>query len=124
MPIGETYLLEKDEELRIEVDFKEENKDEVIYIELLSGIAEIFGTEMVINPGKSVRYKFHHGAKFSVYTYHGCSLTVYGQNKTAPYKSKDHPMIQYLNVHSALEDMRCQADKLDNGQGPTGKIQL
>ena len=117
MPIGETYLLEKDEELRIEVDLL--NEQEVIYVELLSGIAEIFGTEMVINPGKSVRYKFNHGAKFSVYTYHGCSLTVYGQNQKTPYKSKNHPMIEHINVHSALEDMRSQADKLDNGQGPT-----
>ena len=117
MPVGETYVLEKDEELRIEVDLQ--NREEVIYVELLSGKAEIFGTEMVINPGKSVRYKFHHGAKFSVYTYHGCSLTVYGQNRITPYKSKEHPMIQYLNVHSALEDIRSQAANLDNGQGPT-----
>ena len=107
MTIGETYVLEKDEELRIEVDLQ--NKEDVVIVELLSGVAEIFGTEMVINPGKA-RYTFHHGAKFSVFTYHGCSVKVYGQNQIEPYRSKEHPMVQYLNVHSALEDMRVKAE--------------
>lgn len=112
MVIGERYELEKDEELRIEVDLA--NKEENIMIELLSGIGEIFGTEMVIG----TKYKFHHGAKFSVYTYHGCALTVFGLNQTRPYKSKEHPMIQYLNVHSGLEDLRCKVDKEGLEMGP------
>lgn len=110
MVIAERFELEKDEELRIEVDLT--NKDEYVFVELQTGVAEIFGTEMVMG----TKYKFAHGAKFSAYTYHGCSLLVYGQNQIPPYKSKEHPMIQYLNVHSALEDMRQK-----NDQGPGKK---
>ena len=75
-------------------------------MELLNGVAEIFGTEMV----KDFKYKFHHGSKFSVYTYHGCTVNVFGRNQIAPYKSKEHPMIQYLNVHHALENLRKESD--------------
>ena len=76
------------------------------FVELLNGVAEIFGTEMV----KDFKYKFHHGSKFSVYTYHGCTVNVFGRNQIAPYKSKEHPMIQYLNVHHALENLRKESD--------------
>ena len=75
MVIGERFELEKDEELRVEVELQ--NSEEHVFVELQTGIAEIFGTEMVIG----TKYQFNHGAKFSVFTYHGCSLTVYGQNK-------------------------------------------
>ena len=118
MVIGERYELEKDEELRIEVDLQ--NKEENVFVELLNGVAEIFGTEMVTG----TKYRFSHGAKFSVFTYHGCSLTVYGQNLSPPYKSKEHPMIQYLNVHSALEDMRREADKIDDPEKSGPKIMV
>ena len=112
MSIGERYELEPDEELRVEVDLVV--KDELCYVELLNGIAEIFGTEMV----KDFKYKFHHGSKFSVYTYHGCTVNVFGRNQIAPYKSKEHPMIQYLNVHHALENLRKESDTNENKIGP------
>ncbi len=112
MVIGERFELEQDEELRIDVDPKGK---ELVMVELLSGVAEIFGTEMVIG----TKYRFRHGAKFSVYTYHGCSVTVYGQNEEKlPYKSKEHQMIQYLNVHSGLEDLRTAADGDGSKNGP------
>jgi polyribonucleotide 5'-hydroxyl-kinase len=41
-------------------------------VELRSGMAEIFGTEMVQN----AEYKFHSGAKLSVFTFHGCQVLV------------------------------------------------
>ena len=47
-------------------------QDETITVELKSGIAEIFGTEMVLN----TKYSFRSGAKFAVYTYHGCQILV------------------------------------------------
>jgi polynucleotide 5'-kinase involved in rRNA processing len=64
-----------------------------------------------VNVEQTLTLIFNQGAKFSVYTYHGCSLMVYGRNEVAPYKSKEHPMIQYVNVHSALEKMRTAQDK-------------
>jgi len=85
-----------------------------VFVELQTGQAEIFGTEMV----KDFKYKFHHGSKFSVYTYHGCTVNVFGRNQIAPYKSKEHPMIQYLNVHHALENLRKESDTKENKTGP------
>ena len=113
MSVGERYELEVDEELRIDVDL--DQKGEICMVELMNGYAEIDGTEMV----KDFKYKFHHGRKFSVYTYHGCTVTVYGRNPdTNLYKSKEHPMIQYLNIHSALERKRKEADAKDSKVGP------
>ena len=47
-------------------------QDETITVELKSGIAEIFGTEMVLG----TKYAFRSGAKFAVFTYHGCQILV------------------------------------------------
>jgi polyribonucleotide 5'-hydroxyl-kinase len=47
-------------------------QDETISVELKAGIAEIFGTEMVLN----TKYVFRTGAKFAVFTYHGCQILV------------------------------------------------
>jgi hypothetical protein len=55
MAIGERFELEKDEELRIEVELL--NKEEHIFVELLTGLGEIFATEMVIG----TKYKFNQG---------------------------------------------------------------
>lgn len=63
------FQLEQDEELRIEVDCA---KGEKVTVELMSGIAEIFGTEMVTN----TKYKFGSGTKLAVFTYQGCSIKV------------------------------------------------
>ena len=43
---AKTFKLEADEELRVEVDC---GKNDKVIVELKSGHAEIFGTEMVIN---------------------------------------------------------------------------
>ena len=110
--VGERFELVADEELRVEVDLVKQ--DETCLVELVNGVAEIFGTEMV----KDFKYKFYHGNKFSIYTYHGCSVNIYGQNQISPYTSKEHPMIQYLNIHHALETKRKEADDNDSKFGP------
>ena len=46
MDNGKIFKLEADEELRIEVDC---GKNDKVVVELKSGHAEIFGTEMVVN---------------------------------------------------------------------------
>ena len=50
-------------------------------MELKSGTAEIFGTEMVLN----TKYKFKQGAKIAVYSFHGCQVFVSGQLEVQPY---------------------------------------
>lgn len=66
---AELYQVEQDEELRVEVDCP---KGEKVTVELKQGMAEIFGTEMVMN----TLYTFGSGAKFSVHTFHGCQILV------------------------------------------------
>ncbi|RNA25315.1 CLP1 -like protein [Brachionus plicatilis] len=52
-------------ELRIETTGK-------CTIQLKSGFAEIFGTEL----SKNKEYTFQNGGKFAVFTWHGCTLTI------------------------------------------------
>ncbi len=108
--------MEQDEELRMEVDCP---KDKSMIVELKSGMAEIFGTEMVQNTS----YVFPHGSKFSVFTYHGCQILVKGSSEIAPYTSKETPMIMYANVHAALEQMRKEAETSPptGGEGVEGE---
>lgn len=69
----------------------------------------MFGTELV----KSKTYEFHTGAKVAIFTYQGCVLQVVGK-MDVHYIAKETPMIQYLNCHSALEQIRQTADETDD----------
>jgi len=107
-----TYKLESDEELRIEVDCP---KAEKISVELMGGVAEIFGTEMV----NHTKYFFSSGAKIAVFTYHGATVEVQGNLEVEPYSSKETPMMIYLNTHAALEQLRQKAEQAQDGsRGP------
>ncbi|XP_038044313.1 polyribonucleotide 5'-hydroxyl-kinase Clp1-like [Patiria miniata] len=101
------YKLEKDSELRFEVE-----TDEIVELRLKEGLAEVFGTELL----KSRVYKFTSLAKVAVYTWHGCSLNLKGKTEVA-YISRDTPMTVYLNTHAALEQMRQQAEQ-EGTRGP------
>lgn len=103
MSTDQIFELGEDEELRVEVDCA---KTESVSIELKSGIAEMFGTEMVQN----TKYTFKTGAKFAIFTYHGCQIQISGKLEVQPYTSKETPMIMYLNIHAGLEQMRVLAD--------------
>lgn len=72
----------------------------------------MFGTELV----KSKQYEFTTGAKVAIFTYQGCVLSVVGHLESH-YIAKETPMIQYLNCHAALEELRKHADET-NGVGP------
>jgi len=109
-PKENVYKLEQDEELRIEADCP---KGENISVELKAGVAEIYGTEMVLN----TKYTFSSGAKIAVYTFHGCTIEVVGNSEVDPYSSKETPMIMYLNTHAALEQLRTKAEQ-DSTRGP------
>ena len=59
------FVLEALSELRIETNIK-------CTIQLKSGLAEIFGTEL----SKNKEYIFPNGGKFAVFTWHSCTVTI------------------------------------------------
>nr|KAF6342667.1 cleavage factor polyribonucleotide kinase subunit 1 [Pipistrellus kuhlii] len=101
------FELERETELRFEVE-----ASQTVQLELLAGMAEIFGTELTRNK----KFTFDAGAKVAVFTWHGCSVQLSGRTEVA-YVSKDTPMLLYLNTHTALEQMRRQAEK-EEERGP------
>jgi len=107
---SQIFKLDSEEELRIEVDC---GKTDKVVVELKSGHAEIFGSEMVIN----TKYQFTTGAKIAVFTYQGCAVQVQGKMEVDPYTSKETPMLMYLNTHAALEQLRQKAEENKN-RGP------
>lgn len=72
----------------------------------------MFGTELV----RGKRYEFVTGAKVAVFTFHGCTLRVIGK-MDIHYIAKETPMVQYLNSHAAIEQLRIEADE-KNENGP------
>lgn len=110
--IIQEFVLEQDNELRFEV----ESKNEKVYLTLKSGTAEIFGTELV----KAKTYEFISGAKVAVFTWHGCVVEVKGKTDVI-YIAKETPMVIYSNCHAALEIMRTEAEK-ENKRGPIAMI--
>ncbi|CAF0776812.1 unnamed protein product [Brachionus calyciflorus] len=59
------FTLEPLTELRIETSVK-------CTLQLKSGFAEIFGTEL----SKNKDYTFPNGGKFAAFTWHGCTITI------------------------------------------------
>ncbi|POS83130.1 hypothetical protein EPUL_003438 [Erysiphe pulchra] len=84
--------------------------DKTIQVRILSGTAEIFGTEIALNHV----YKFQ-GIKSAIFTWHGCRIEVKGECEE--YMAEETPMIQYANTHFALEMLREKAEK-NNTDGP------
>lgn len=95
------WRLSADQELRVEVASDKEAK-----IVITDGQAEIFGTELVRNKV----YNFGSKAKVAVYTWHGCTVQVTGELEVG-YVSSETPMVVYLNVHMAIEQMRQKVEK-------------
>uniref|UniRef100_G1RQN5 Cleavage factor polyribonucleotide kinase subunit 1 n=1 Tax=Nomascus leucogenys TaxID=61853 RepID=G1RQN5_NOMLE len=99
------FELERETELRFEVEASQS-----VQLELLTGMAEIFGTELTRNK----KFTFDAGAKVAVFTWHGCSVQLSGRTEVA-YVSKDTPMLLYLNtITSRLADVfnqRCEVNR-------------
>lgn len=106
-PDAQEFKLEEQTELRFEVEANCK-----VTIELKSGTAEIFGTELV----KNKKFSFQSGEKIAVFTWHGCALELVGKPEVA-YVAKETPMVFYGNLHGALEQMRSKAEKNDTS-GP------
>ncbi|TPR01566.1 Inositol polyphosphate kinase family protein [Aspergillus niger] len=124
--------LPKGSEWRFEVAF-----GTTVRVKLLAGTAELFGTELA----PSQTYTFS-GTKAAIYTWHGCTLEVSageaitGLDSLAPggtngttarglgaggcqseYVAEETPMVEYANVHFALETLRQEA-KATGKDGP------
>ncbi|KAF8764059.1 protein CLP1 homolog [Argiope bruennichi] len=106
-PEAQEFKLEEQTELRFEVEANCK-----VVLELKSGTAEIFGTELV----KNKKFNFSSGEKIAVFTWHGCTLELLGKPEVA-YVAKETPMVFYVNLHAALEQMRMKAEK-DDSKGP------
>ncbi|XP_048486316.1 protein CLP1 homolog [Plutella xylostella] len=106
------FKLDPDSELRFEV----ESKNEKVVLEVKSGYAELFGTELV----KGKAYEFHTGAKVAVFTWHGCTVELRGRTEVS-YVAKETPMVIYLNVHAALEQQRVAAEQ-EGTRGPVTMV--
>ncbi|XP_011865194.1 PREDICTED: protein CLP1 homolog isoform X2 [Vollenhovia emeryi] len=95
--VVQRFKLDPDCELRFEV--KSKNK---VTLELISGLAEVFGTELV--QGK--KYEFTTEANIAVYApWHDCVVELVGLPGSS-YMAKNTPMRIYLNCHEVLERMR------------------
>ncbi|ESO00095.1 hypothetical protein HELRODRAFT_101326 [Helobdella robusta] len=102
------YTLLPEYELRFEVDKAAGS----ITIELVSGTAEFFGSELV----KKKIYKFSVGAKGAIFTYEGCELCVCGEANEV-YTANSPMMMMYANLHAGLDQMRKKAEESMN-RGP------
>lgn len=80
-------------------------------MQLLSGSAELFGTELPIKQ----TYTFT-GTKAAIYTWHGCRIEVVGDCQV-DYIAEETPMMVYANLHFALENLRDNADS-EGRDGP------
>ncbi|CAF1661838.1 unnamed protein product [Adineta ricciae] len=87
--------------------------EESLTVELRSGKAEIFGTELAINH----KYQFTSGMKFAIFTYWGCTVNIVSPREDYYVARDENPMHIYLNVHGMLEQLRQKADA-EKTRGP------
>ncbi|CAJ0952851.1 unnamed protein product, partial [Mesorhabditis belari] len=105
------FELEEDNELRFVVSGREE-----VTLELINGSAEVFGSVVE----KNKKYIFPPGARVAVFTWKKATVELIGTANA--YVSPETPMIMYINLHAALEQLRRIADNPTEkdrvGQGP------
>ncbi|XP_024928621.1 protein CLP1 homolog isoform X2 [Ziziphus jujuba] len=99
--------LERESELRIEVA-----NDTPLKLRLVTGTAEIFGTELP----PEIWLTFPPRLKFAVFTWYGATIELDGTTET-DYTADETPMISYVNVHAVLEGRRNRA-KASSSEGP------
>jgi polyribonucleotide 5'-hydroxyl-kinase len=115
-----SYVLGPRQELRLEVDWGQK-----VELQLMKGMAEIFGTEMPLH------HTFHLGVcKIAIFTWHGATVELIGSHNA--YTEEDTPMVLYANTHGILEARRVESDNLGEpaprvviaGPTDTGKSSL
>ncbi|THU48325.1 hypothetical protein C4D60_Mb09t25040 [Musa balbisiana] len=113
MASARQFELAKESELRVEV-----GSDAPLRLRLLSGTAEIFGTELP--PGNWISAPPH--SKIAVFTWNGATIELDGISEVE-YVADETPMVSYVNVHAILDARRArakssQASGMDSSQGP------
>ncbi|XP_073116674.1 protein CLP1 homolog isoform X2 [Elaeis guineensis] len=107
------FNLAKESELRVEV-----GPDTPLRVRLLSGTAEIFGTELPPENWLSISPR----QKLAIFTWNGATVELDGVSEVE-YVADETPMVSYVNVHAILDGRRVRAkasqgsDK-DSSQGP------
>ncbi|KAI5806749.1 Pre-mRNA cleavage complex II protein Clp1-domain-containing protein [Peziza echinospora] len=92
-----TRKLAPENEWRFEVAHNES-----LEVKILSGTAEIYGTELALGH----KYTFR-GTKSAIFTWHGCVLEARGPPSVVEYTAEETPtMTAYTNLHFALEKQR------------------
>ncbi|CAB3403119.1 unnamed protein product [Caenorhabditis bovis] len=89
------FKLGEDSELRFVVG------DEDVILELVSGYAEIFGTDLLENK----KYTFPPKSRVAVFTWKSAVIELVGPTANA-YVAQHTPMVIYLNTHAAMEQVR------------------
>lgn len=87
-------------EYRFEVSFRSS-----LRVKLLTGTAELFGTELAANANQAYTFS---GTKAAIYTWDGCTLELTGETESE-YVAEETQMSSYANVHFALERLRDSA---------------
>lgn len=77
--VSTRFDLEKETELRFEVESGE--SAEQVQLELLTGMAEVFGSEL----NRNKKYTFGPGSKIAVFTWQGCTVNLYGKPEVCTY---------------------------------------
>ncbi|KAK5081894.1 Cleavage polyadenylation factor subunit clp1 [Exophiala xenobiotica] len=100
LQVGQTKIvdLRKEQEWRFEVALARS-----IEVKIITGTAELFGTELVLNKS----YAFI-STKAAIYTWTGCTLEIAHDNGAlaSEYVAEEHTMNEAVNIHLALEAMR------------------
>lgn len=87
--VSTRYDLEKETELRFEVESGV--SAEQVQLEVLTGMAEIFGSEL----NRNKKYTFGPGSKIAVFTWQGCSVSLYGKPEVSSLRLS---LLKYLKV--------------------------
>ncbi|XXG82475.1 hypothetical protein AAC387_Pa10g0413 [Persea americana] len=106
------FKLAKESELRIEVGMETS-----LRLRLLSGTAEIFGTELP----PDIWVSFPPSLKIAIFTWNGAMIEVNGMSEVE-YVADETPMVSYVNVHAILDGRRAcakgSATNAGSSQGP------
>ncbi|XP_072961750.1 protein CLP1 homolog [Typha angustifolia] len=107
------FKLDKESELRVEV-----GPDSPLRARLLSGTAELFGTELPPQNWLPIPPR----SKIAIFTWHGATIELEGISEVE-YVADETPMVSYVNVHAILDGRRARAkasqgSDLDTSQGP------
>jgi hypothetical protein len=96
---GERYILQAEEELRIETTAKE------CCVTLVRGSCELWGLELALNCEYNLAC-----CKLALFTWHGCVLQVTCDNIESVYVSEETATnVAFVNTHAQLEAMRDEA---------------